>query len=326
MPKLSIIIPIYNTEKYLMPCLDSILNQTYKDYELILIDDGSSDSSGEICDSYACKDSRIKVIHKKGSGVSAARNTGMNAATGKYLMFCDGDDCVNNHWCEIMINEAEKYPESIIVCDIIRTDNTKKVALEMSKSENVVKGEYVDYFTLYSKWLSAYVWNKIYNRELIEKNSVRFDENRFLGEDVVFNCDYLNKTGLSIRLIDAQLYYYYQNSLGAVHKYYQNFMELNLQLFALRIQLITEEKIPEFCDSMLFNFIHMLDSVWDERNNMSFVKKLKYNNRMLNSQEVRFCFKHATWINESKILKAVLSTHNYYFYYIFRIVIRARKN
>ena len=99
MPELSIIVPVYNVALYLNRCVDSILNQTYSDFELLLIDDGSTDISGVICDEYAVSDNRVKVIHKDNGGVSSARNVGINNSQGKYIMFCDSDDFVHPSWC-----------------------------------------------------------------------------------------------------------------------------------------------------------------------------------------------------------------------------------
>ena len=97
-PKISVIVPVYNAEKYLQRCIDSILNQTFPNFELLLIDDGSKDQSGEICDEYAKKDSRVKVFHKENGGVSSARNVGIDNAVGEYICFCDSDDWVEKTW------------------------------------------------------------------------------------------------------------------------------------------------------------------------------------------------------------------------------------
>ena len=107
MPEFSVIIPVYNVEKYLGKCIDSILAQTFRDYELILIDDGSLDKSGEICEQYAMKDSRIVVVHQKNGGVSAARNTGIDKAQGRYITFIDSDDSVENNYLSSMYTISE---------------------------------------------------------------------------------------------------------------------------------------------------------------------------------------------------------------------------
>ena len=111
MPLVSIVVPVYKIENVLHYCIDSILNQIYEDFELILVDDGSPDNSGKICDEYAKKENRIKVIHKENGGVSSARNCGIDAAKGKYICFVDSDDYVNKNYLEILIKTKSEHPE-----------------------------------------------------------------------------------------------------------------------------------------------------------------------------------------------------------------------
>ena len=118
--KLSIIIPIYNVERYLEETINSVLKQTFTDFELILVDDGSTDNSGKICDKYAQKDSRVKVIHKPNGGVSSARNAGVDNATGEFIGFVDSDDIISEVMYEGMINIAEKYGADIVQCTHVR--------------------------------------------------------------------------------------------------------------------------------------------------------------------------------------------------------------
>ena len=122
MPEISIIVPVYNTEKYLHRCIDSILAQTFTDFELILVDDGSSDNSPKICDEYAEKDKRVRVIHQENGGVSRARNIGIDNSCGTYLMFCDSDDYVDKRFCEVMHKCATEYPDDCIICNAWRED------------------------------------------------------------------------------------------------------------------------------------------------------------------------------------------------------------
>ena len=119
---ISIIIPVYNTSKYLHRCLDSILNQTFCDFELILINDGSTDNSLEILREYEAKDSRIVVIDKPNEGVSSARNQGIEIAQGEYIMFCDSDDYVAENWCVILIDGIQHHPNSLCICDFYKVN------------------------------------------------------------------------------------------------------------------------------------------------------------------------------------------------------------
>ncbi len=118
MPQISIIIPVYNIERYISVCITGILNQTYRDFELILVDDGSTDSSGKICDEFSKKDNRIRVIHKKNGGASDARNCGIDIATGEWIMFFDSDDCFEDNIVQILYDTAQKENADMAVCSI----------------------------------------------------------------------------------------------------------------------------------------------------------------------------------------------------------------
>ena len=117
MDKISVVVPVYNVEKYLRKCIDSIINQTYKNLEIILVDDGSPDKCGEICDEYAKKDNRVKVIHKKNAGVSSARNDGIDNATGEYIIFVDSDDWLEDNAIEIMVDKLNEYDYDCVFCN-----------------------------------------------------------------------------------------------------------------------------------------------------------------------------------------------------------------
>ncbi|MFZ3577233.1 glycosyltransferase family 2 protein, partial [Virgibacillus sp. DJP39] len=124
--KLSIIVPVYKVEQYLAKCIDSILNQTYKDFELILVNDGSPDNCSDICDSYMKKDNRIKVIHKANGGLSSARNAGIQIARGEYIGFVDSDDFIHRRMYEVLYKNAFKYLSDIVVCDYSQVQEGEK--------------------------------------------------------------------------------------------------------------------------------------------------------------------------------------------------------
>ena len=141
MPKISIIVPIYNVEKYLDKCVSSILNQTFTDFELLLVDDGSPDRCGEMCDEYAKKDSRVKVIHRKNGGLSAARNSGIDAACGKYIGFIDSDDYIEENMYEHLYDVITKYDADIACGGIFDTYPTKTTLLYEPLGPVCVNGE-----------------------------------------------------------------------------------------------------------------------------------------------------------------------------------------
>ena len=132
MKKISIIVPVYQAEKYISKCIESIVNQTYKNLEIILIDDGSTDRSGEICDEYGKKDNRIVVVHNKNKGVSVARNCGLDIATGDYITFVDSDDYIDLQMYSEMMKVVEKYSCDVVMCDCIK-EFEKKFHLVVDK-------------------------------------------------------------------------------------------------------------------------------------------------------------------------------------------------
>ena len=184
-PLISIVVPVYNAEKYLKRCLDSILMQSFQSYELILVDDGSSDHSGLILDEYAQLDSRIHVIHQENKGVSAARNTGIRKACAPWLMFCDSDDYVDINWCSQLYRKAEENPDDMIMCNVWTGNELNPKMITLNVTEEEMNG--VSFSRSVSSGLYPYVWNKIYRRDLIEKHEILFDETISFNEDKVFN-------------------------------------------------------------------------------------------------------------------------------------------
>lgn len=167
---ISVIIPVYNVEKYLNKSIESVIKQTYKELEIILVDDGSTDSSGKICDEFAQKDDRIKVIHKKNGGLSDARNAGISEAKGKYLGFIDSDDYIDKNFYEILYNVLKKYNSDISICKHRETytdyeENTSKLEIK----EQVFNTEQALKELLLFGEVNNYAWNKLYKKELFNE-------------------------------------------------------------------------------------------------------------------------------------------------------------
>lgn len=182
---ISVIVPVYKTEKYLDCCVESIVNQTYTNLEIILVDDGSTDNCPAMCDKWAKKDARVKVIHKKNGGLSSARNAGMEAATGKYIMFVDSDDFLEPDMAEFLLNIINKNDSDVARCGFFFDNGEKAIA---ENTDTSVK--YPDYDTLMTDlvcndYISGAVWNKLYKTELVK--STRFLEEDGCSEDIMFN-------------------------------------------------------------------------------------------------------------------------------------------
>lgn len=202
-PAISIIVPVYKAEKYLPDCINSILNQTFKDFELILVNDGSPDNSGVICDEFAVKDSRIKVIHKSNGGASSARNAGVEAAIGRYIGWVDADDIIDERMYEILYDLALEYKADIVECQfVMKVDNTE---VRSGKDEPLVYGE--GNFILHQFFatkMKAGLTTKIYKREIWE--GIKFPKAR-IHQDCYVNMRF-SLMRLKYVRIAKPLYYY----------------------------------------------------------------------------------------------------------------------
>lgn len=320
MPQISIIVPVYNSEKYLGRCIDSLLAQSFKDFELILINDCSQDRSAEICEAYAEKDTRIKVINKlKNEGVSAARNSGIDIAEGKYLMFCDSDDYVSPKWCQLLYDAILSNGKAWIVSNIWCVSSKGKTLQTTQKKESLT-----DYFMVYKSGISAYIWNKIYDLDIIRRAAIRFDKGCYMGEDVIFNIEYYKHCD-SIIFLEEPLYYYCENINGAMKRYYVNFFSLHLPLFAKRCPLIRADELTEYCDIWFYQFWQLFENIFNPRNKMTFLEKLQYNQKMMNSTEFKYCVEHSSQLNQNGIFPRVLKTYNYYLVYLFGKIVSIKK-
>lgn len=212
----TIIVPIYNVEKYLKECIESIINQTYKNLEIILVNDGSTDDSLKICMDYKEKDKRIVIINKINGGLSDARNKGIDAANGKYICFVDSDDYISSTYVELLYNEARKNNTDIVLCGIKNVNDEKKILSEYGYKKNIVKSGKELLFDYYQEnGVEVIVaWNKLYKRELFNTyryNVGKIHEDEFLTYKILYNLD-------KVSIISDKLYYYRKNDTSIVNK------------------------------------------------------------------------------------------------------------
>lgn len=205
MPKISIVIPVYNAEKYLARCLDSILNQTFTDYEVILVNDGSKDDSILVCQSYVEKDSRIKLIDKENGGLSSARNTGLKQATGEYIGFVDNDDWISENFYEKLYNTIIETGCDIAFCDVVRK-NEKKHKIRLNLKSVQVAEEINEKLELAQFNSHRGVWNKLYKRYLFD-NGLQFEEGKDY-EDGLFTLQALCQCKNIVSVPDAYYFYF----------------------------------------------------------------------------------------------------------------------
>jgi len=216
--KISIIIPVCNVEAYIRKCLDSVINQTYSNLEILLINDGSTDNSGIICDEYAGKDSRIKVFHKKNGGVSSALNVGLSDFTGDYIGFVDPDDWIETDMFEELF--AAVADVDIAVCSYFRDDGQDSVVM---KNRNQIRNSVIppDEMLLYPLMrdyyigFCGYMWNKLFRRKLVA--NLCFDESINYAQDVLLYSEIVNYNSATGTYINKPLYHYVQRA-GAITK------------------------------------------------------------------------------------------------------------
>ena len=209
--KVSIIIPVYNNEKYLEVCIESACNQSYSNLEIILVNDGSTDNSLNICKNYAEKDIRIKIIEKNNSGVSSARNVGLKKSTGEYILFLDSDDYIDTNMIKDMVYKIKKYDTDLVICGFIVFDQDKSI--KQSFGNELIQGK-ENIASFYSKLngRTNSPTNKLYKNNLITK---KFDESLHLGEDLIFNLDYVESC-YSLVCIDKCYYHYRRDNKNSI--------------------------------------------------------------------------------------------------------------
>jgi len=219
MEKISIIIPVYNTEKYLSKCLDSIIFQTYNNLEIILVDDGSPDNCGNICDEYAKKDERVKVIHRKNGGVSSARNEGLRNATGEYISFIDSDDWIELDMYESMIKKIKEKNVDAVRCSYTREYKEKQEIVEHLYKEDIIIDLVIDRVkfleSLISGKIHAYLPLLLIKKGSIPKN-LRFNTSVAMREDLIWLVE-LSCIWNSIYIYNKEFYHYYQNTTSATN-------------------------------------------------------------------------------------------------------------
>lgn len=223
MDLVSIIVPIYNAEKYLEECIESILNQTYENIEVILVNDGSTDNSLSICKKYKKNDDRIVILNKINTGVSDSRNEGMKKSSGKYLCFVDSDDTIDNKFVEIMIKELSETGTDVVFCNYMYNYEGKLIKKKPRLKTGVyqieeIKHKLIDDGTM-SGILFGTVWGAIYKRDIIKKNNIEFYREIKYNEDGIFNIEYcLNSKKIRV-ISDEYLYFYRQTDQSASKKH-----------------------------------------------------------------------------------------------------------
>lgn len=303
MALVSVIVPVYKVEQVVKNCIESILNQTFTNFELILVDDGSPDNSGRICDEYAQKDDRVIVIHKENGGVSSARNVGIDKAKGKYICFVDSDDYVSKDYLKTLIDVEENNNADNIWCYFKTVDKySEKIdCKEVSSEPNIEKYTVKDIMTLHEKWLDAGPVCKLYILDIIKENNLKFDESLSLGEDLIFNFVYLDYTNKNIIVINNELYFYLQNNENSLSKkYYQDMFEIYKKINSVMYQYLNKWncdniQFEKYYNACFFKYEVVLKNTFSRQSDVTKKGKIKINNNILKSKEFTTAFHNMSY-------------------------------
>lgn len=218
----SVIIPVYNNEKYLRKCLDSVLSQKYENWEAILVDDGSSDDSESICSEYAAADPRFRVVHKENGGVSSARNAGLRYMNGEYFCFIDADDYVGREYISCMVNGIETAGADLSACRLSRTDGAGDTASCPASGKHRILDKDKALMSLFDekRGICGYIAGKLFRSEIVLKNGLCFDEGQRYCEDLMFTFDYLSgcRVRNTLSVCDEVQYFYLQHEGSVLNR------------------------------------------------------------------------------------------------------------
>ena len=290
-PKISIIVPVYNVERYIRQCILSVTNQSFEEWELILVDDGSLDSSGVICEEYAKVDSRIRVLHKPNGGVSSARNAGLNIARGEIITFIDSDDWVEPIYCATIVNniseadiliysEVWHYVDGSIVtyssgaCERHGNMEVQREIFHIQKNKMKYEG-------------FGYLWNKAFRRNIIRDNYVRFNEGLSIGEDEVFCLAYALHVK-SLKTINVPLYHYEFREVGLA-----SVKNKSVVWFAL-VKAIGQYARKMECNELRFFYLkeklskRIESAIFSDRNNLKRLREMRTAMMVCRQEEVMF--------------------------------------
>lgn len=326
---ISIIVPVYNTEKYLRKCIESIINQTYKNIELILVNDGSTDNSGNICDEYAKTDSRIKVIHKENGGVSSARNTGLESAKGEWLVFVDGDDYISSDYCTVMLEKAKKNDAELVLCGYKRVYENKEELINCQEEKQFNKREFL------MKVLNVQNSMGFCHMKLISKKTiknVRLNEKLSIAEDALFSMQLSQNINKAI-FVPKPLYNYRFNNNSAVRKFDKEFVnKILLSMKEAKDYLISEFSEDEEIIQGYYNYVvyHLLlisvNYCYNSKNNLTNKEKKKMLKKVCEMKEFAEAIKKSNYNGLSITRKITLYTIKHKLYFLTGVICLFRQH
>lgn len=327
MPKVSVIIPIYKVEKYLKRCVDSALNQTLKDIEIILVDDGSPDKCPAICDQYVQSDERIRVIHKKNGGLASARNAGMKIASGEYIFFLDSDDWIDRETLECLTDITRQYDVDFVrfrpmcagwpdkedgsLCDFGTEDGLHE---GVYSREEIIHEIYPRLFATPQLSLGVIVaaWRSLYKRSFIENNSLYFYEEVKYSEDTIFSARVVRFTESFYYLDGARFYHYFFNPSSITKSFRADRWESHQKLIRYFDENFADAEDFDFTNQLWLQKIYCVLSALGQRKEIADISERENYCRLIcNNLVTREAFKHLRLTRTSWKLRIFLELIHY---------------
>jgi len=246
LPLISVIIPVFNVDRYLNECLNSVLVQTFNNIEIILVDDGSTDKTGEICDEFAKKDDRIRVLHKENTGVASSRNFGVDLATGDYILFVDGDDVADKQMIEVLFDNLIKFDADISICGLQYFDKKMPESVYKKQEINVMNNIEAIESMFYQRYFDTGPVAKLYKSSLVKNN--RFPDGKIF-EDLYTVYKFINEAN-KVVFTPVILYFYRQNDISMMHKDFETSILDELSAID-EIEIFVDKEHPELKKSFL---------------------------------------------------------------------------
>ena len=301
---ISIIIPVYNTEKYLQECIDSVRQQSYKNLELIFINDGSTDNSSVILDRAAESDTRIKIVEQENSGLSAARNRGMREASGDYIMFLDSDDWLDKKTCEIALGKMKQYDADVVFWSYIREYREKSLKTPLFSDKEII-WQFNNIRSLFRRMVGLTgkelvepqktdslitAWGKLYKKSVL--NDINFVDTKIIGtEDALFNIQVFSQVQTAVYIPGYFSHYRKYNEISLTHQYKTKLAKQWKELYQRILQVLRTRKMDKECFSALNNRICLgligLGLNLVEDNKMNFNEKIDELHRILDMQHYK---------------------------------------
>lgn len=299
----SVIVPVYNAESSISRCLESLRNQSFPDFEAILVDDGSTDASGEICRAAAASDVRFVYVGQDNRGVSAARNAGIQMAKGEYITFLDSDDAYSVEYLQSFFDVIHRYPE----CDhylcgykcVLENGNEHAVRIWKPDSNKVSLSDRSRIMDIHGRELLAPLWNKAFRRAVVEERHLRMDESLSLGEDLLFNYAYLDSCGTQIVLLNQPLYSYSVSENDSLNRRYRaNLKDIYEKLDETTFSYlgkwrVDDDQIAAYYRGVFWHYDHVLHNTYRTENTSSAIEKLRFNRSVMEGEGFHRALKYA---------------------------------